>query len=557
MNKMLEQIELLRMQLREKSDLLEASQSDVKLREELEARVEELEIRGQEVDDLHLMLRRSEAEKASMQNRLQEVEKETFQHLQETSEKVKEMRIQHESEVEVVKKEKGDLESRITSLEADLKNVTTKYEDVLNSTSSADLIRERDNLKDKCDKLTNMCKKYLAKLKQQEASVKESEDGESEALKNKITDLESALEAARADCEMVNEDMLTKYKIIEELQTEVASKEEELEKKNQEITEKEKMMMERELEKEDLIRDLKLKLEAAPEDITVPVDSAAALAEANQAKNELQSLKEKCKKLIVKVKQQDAQLKKIGKDKSGDKDSPASPNNDDARMKSLIEQVEQLEALMEESRTENEKLKEKIAEEGQTYQAQKNVDAKALKKMEDKVSSMVKEREEQCGQLVELRAALQQLEVANHSLKQRAEEAAAEVRRVHEGRITAQMAASPLLTSEPQVHVGEDGDDGWGSPEPAKSQQAASQQLQQEDGWGGWEQEDAEEEGWGGWEDEAGRRGSAPTFPEGPKPEGESVGGEREADLEDGWGDDSWGGHSTGGEATSLAANLR
>ena len=119
------------------------------------------------------------------------------------------------------------------------------------------------------------------------------------------------------------------------------------------------------------------------------------------------------------------------------------------------------------------------------------------------------------------------------------------------------MAASPLLTSEPQVHVGEDGDDGWGSPEPAKSQQAASQQLQQEDGWGGWEQEDAEEEGWGGWEDEASRRGSAPTFPEGPKPEGESVGGEREADLEDGWGDDSWGGHSTGGEATSLAANLR
>merc|ERR1719400_2441167 len=147
-------------------------------------------------------------------------------------------------------------------------------------------------------------------------------------------------------------------------------------------------MMERELEKEDLIRDLKLKLEAAPEDITVPVDSVAALAEANQAKNELQSLKEKCKKLIVKVKQQDAQLKKIGKDKSGDKESPAPPNNDDARMKSLTEQVEQLEALVEESRTENERLKEKIAEESQTHQAQKNADAKAQKKMEDKVSSM-------------------------------------------------------------------------------------------------------------------------------------------------------------------------
>merc|ERR1719209_1698943 len=120
-----------------------------------------------------------------------------------------------------------------------------------------------------------------------------------------------------------------------------------------------------------------------------------------------------------------------------------------------------------------------------------------------------------------------------------------------------QMAASPLLSSEPQAAVGEDGDDGWGSPEPARNQQQAAPQQQEEDGWGGWEQEDAGE-GWGSWEEEGGRRGSAPAFPEGPKPqEGESMGGEREADLEDGWGDDSWGGHSTGGEASSLAANLR
>ena len=64
-------------------------------------------------------------------------------------------------------------------------------------------------------------------------------------------------------------------------------------------------------------------------------------------------------------------------------------------------------------------------------------------------------------------------------------------------------------------------------------------------------------EGWGGLEEETGRRGSAPAFPEGPKPECESMGGEREADLEDGCGDDNWGRHSTGGEASSLAANLR
>merc|ERR1719397_1202626 len=250
--------------------------------------------------------------------------------------------------------------------------------------------------------------------------------------------------------------------------------------------EKERMMMERELEKEDLIRELKHKLEAAPEDITVPVDSAAALAEANQAKNELQSLKEKCKKLIVKVKQQDAQLKKIGKDKSADKDAAAPlPNNDNAKMKKLMDQVEQLENLMAEARTENERLKEQLIEEGnivasltEANETQQTASATALKKAEEKVLSLVKEREEQCNQLVELRTALQQQEVANHSLQQRAEEAVAEVRRIREGRILTQMAASPLLVSEPLQAAavgGEDGDDGWGSPEPA----ARSQQQQQ------------------------------------------------------------------------------
>merc|ERR550532_3861021 len=326
------------------------------------------------------MLRRAEAEKAGMQSRLQEVEKETFQHLQETSEKVREMRVQQEAEVEVVKKEKDDLEAKIASLEAELKGVTTKYEDVLNSSSSADVIRERDTLKDKCEKLTNMCKKYLAKVKQQEVALKEKEDGDggSEAMTLKIQDLESALEAARADCVMENED---------------------------------------------LIRELKQKLEAAPEDITVPVDSAAALAEANQAKNELQSLKEKCKKLIVKVKQQDAQLKKIGKDKSADNDAPPLPNNDDAKMKKLMDQVEQLESLMAETRTENERLNEQLLEEGscakrtaermaETNETLMAENAMAMKKAEEKVLNLKKEREEQCGQIVELRTAVQQLEVA-------------------------------------------------------------------------------------------------------------------------------------------------
>ena len=236
--------------------------------------------------------------------------------------------------------------------------------------------------------------------------------------------------------------------------------------------------------------------------------------------------------------------KKIGKDKSVDHDAAPLPNNDDAQMKKLMDEIKKLETLMEETKTENGSLRDQLKEEKDTAarmteanEKQKTDDASALKKAEEKMLNLVKEREDQCGQLVELRTALQQLEVANHSLQQRADEAVAEVRRIHEGRILTQMAASPLLSSEPQADVGEDGDDGWGSPEPARNQQAAPKH-QEEDGWGGWEQEDAGE-GWGGWEEETGRRGSAPAFPEGPKPECESMGGEREADLEDGWGDDS------------------
>ena len=47
---------------------------------------------------------------------------------------------------------------------------------------------------------------------------------------------------------------------------------------------------------------MKQKLENAPEDITVPMPDTAALDAAHQqTKSELATLKEKCKKLIVKV----------------------------------------------------------------------------------------------------------------------------------------------------------------------------------------------------------------------------------------------------------------
>jgi hypothetical protein len=150
-----------------------------------------------------------------------------------------------------------------------------------------------------------------------------------------------------------------------------------------------------------------------------------------------------------------------------------------------------------------------------------------------------KERTELYAVQVELKASLQQLEVANHVLEARAEEAAAKVKRVREGTLVAQMVRSPLLE---QLGPGPGDEDGWGSPAPRP--EVAS------DGWGAG-QADAGA-GWAGWEEQ---EAPPPAFAAGPRNEA----GEREADLEDGWGDDSWGGFA-GQDAEpggALAANLR
>merc|ERR1712076_185670 len=99
----------------------------------------------------------------------------------------------------------------------------------------------------------------------------------------KIAELEAELETCKADSAVLNEEMMTKYQIIEDLQNQ-------LEKKEKECSEKDNLMAANEIEKDDIIRDLKLKLEAAPEDITVPVDTSAMMAEAEKTKSELQSM---------------------------------------------------------------------------------------------------------------------------------------------------------------------------------------------------------------------------------------------------------------------------
>merc|ERR1712226_127457 len=113
-------------------------------------------------------------------------------------------------------------------------------------------------------------------------------------------------------------------------------------------------------------RDLKLKLEAAPEDITVPVDTSAMMAEAEKTKSELQSMKEKCKKLIVKVKQQDALLKKKTKENSSCEESSASPtpnNETDIKLDVLVQENQVLKKEIDEMKVANEEFKEQLHQE--------------------------------------------------------------------------------------------------------------------------------------------------------------------------------------------------
>ena len=76
------------------------------------------------------------------------------------------------------------------------------------------------------------------------------------------------------------------------------------------MTESEASYARKDQEKEEMIRQMKQKLEESPENISVPV--VAAEVDHEKTKTELTNLREKCEKLIVTVKQQDAIIKKGG-----------------------------------------------------------------------------------------------------------------------------------------------------------------------------------------------------------------------------------------------------
>ena len=99
-------------------------------------------------------------------------------------------------------------------------------------------------------------------------------------LNNQFEDMKTILQNTKENC----------LQLEMELSQTTASRDSEIATREQAIA-----------EKDDLIRTLKQKLENAPEDITVAMPTTADDVAHQQTKNELAALKEKCKKLIVKV----------------------------------------------------------------------------------------------------------------------------------------------------------------------------------------------------------------------------------------------------------------
>merc|ERR1719483_1349652 len=187
-----------------------------------------------------------------------------------------------------------------------------------------------------------MCKKYLVKVKQQEAIMKEKEglveNNQIEEFNTKISKFELEINQAKAENAILTDEMASKYQIIEDLQNQIEQKEAECEKWERECSEKENRLMQKEIEKDDIIRELKQKLEEVPEDISIPVNVAEAALAHEKTKTELLNLREKCKKLIVKVKQQDAQIKRKARDSTSSEASVA-PNEDNEASSQEIEKL--------------------------------------------------------------------------------------------------------------------------------------------------------------------------------------------------------------------------
>merc|ERR1711913_227042 len=307
-------------QLREKSELVQASQSDKHLQNKIEELSEMLELKQQEIDNFRAIMRQAEAEKIKMESRMAEIEqfrhelaKESNQHMEEAGEKMKELRNQADDKQEEVNGlllAKEVAEKEIQKLRFDLDQSKKQYESLLETQDSGTdkIVKERDALKEKNDKLTNMCKKYIAKIKKQDVQIKEMEEKEQlgqagndqiEALNSRILEMEAQLQECNSSNGILMEEMTSKYLIIEELQNQVVEKEQEYTQLSSELAERESVIKEKEEvinSKDDSIREMKQRLEEAPEDVSVQIDVTQNVLALEKTKSELAALKEKKKK---------------------------------------------------------------------------------------------------------------------------------------------------------------------------------------------------------------------------------------------------------------------
>ena len=161
----------------------------VEIKSQLASAVAEISKKSLEIENLHETLEKFETENAQLNLKItgveqyrQEVAKEANQHMEETGEKIKELKTQFEAkqdEVNKLNEEKVLLNNQLEKRTTDFKALESKYQDLLaTSGNDAELIKQKQALQDKNEKLTNMCKKYLAKIKQQDAKINLSDDNQ-------------------------------------------------------------------------------------------------------------------------------------------------------------------------------------------------------------------------------------------------------------------------------------------------------------------------------------------------------------------------------------------
>merc|ERR1712054_550607 len=158
-----------------------------------------------------------ETRMAEIEQFRQEVAKEANQHMEETGDKMRELKVQFENkqdEVNQLVSEKEKLESNLQRSNDELESTKEKCSELMEKSSHADIIKEKDLLKEKNEKLTNMCKKYLAKLKQQESVLKGKEQGiendKIEEFNQRISNFEKEIEQAKSENSILMEEMTSK-----------------------------------------------------------------------------------------------------------------------------------------------------------------------------------------------------------------------------------------------------------------------------------------------------------------------------------------------------------